>query len=190
MRPTHFIGMRIQDENIQKKMEIFQKQVIQEYPKLEKYKIPPEELHFTLAVLKIEKEEIKSTKLAFGNSCMRTDLPKLEEGKFKGIGQFDEKVLCMKLENDKNLKLFRDYFIHEFSSENTCTILEKNREFKPHGTLFKVPFNDDFKMPKGLLEKYSQFDFGSFKFDSIELNKMGGRETDGYYISEITIKFK
>jgi 2'-5' RNA ligase len=188
MKPTHFIGMRIKDENIWKKMEILQNEIIKEYPEYEPFKINVKTLHLTLMVLHITEEQLKETKNILTDYILKSIVP-LKPITLKSVGHFDEKILFMKLEDETNIKEYRQDMFEFFQKEKTCTILEVDRTFNPHGTLFNLFWSKDknLKLDMKLLEKYNNYSFGEFKFNSIELNQMGSK--NDYYNSEIKFMF-
>jgi 2'-5' RNA ligase len=182
-RPTHFVALRIKNENIWKKTNDLQEKMMSNFKSHEKYKIPASQLHLTVFVLTLKNEnEIKNAKDSL-KKC-QTILNELQKIKMKGVGTFNKKVIFAKINEEEYLKkVFKniyDVFKDNGSSPNELTT-------SVHATLFKLSkvreenglkaFQNDFYN----LDEYLNYEFGEHDFDTLELNCM---KFDGDYYKE------
>lgn len=188
-RPTHFVSLRIKDDNIWSNISTIQEKMIKTHPKLEPYLVTKTEAHITLFVLELPQKDLEKAKKCILEA--KDICKKLEKIKLSGIGDFNQKVLFAKIENDDNLKKFQSE-ITELFEKGGIKLKKENHGFNPHVTLFKLSkggYNQEGldKIPLESFEKHKEFSFGEFSFNSLELNKM--RKYGGYYEYEIILDF-
>lgn len=188
-RPTHFVSLRIKDDTIWSNICSIQEKMLKSEPKLEQYKVSHTEAHITLFVFELSKNDVEKAKKCILES--KDLVKKLEKISLKGVEDFNGKVLFAKIENEDNIKKFQAE-ISELFIKNGIKLKKENHGFNPHITLFKLSKGRDEEesldqIPKESYEKFLDFSFGEFKFNSLELNKM--KKSNGYYEYEKILDF-
>ena len=194
-KANYFIGLRITNTQVLERIGGLQSELISKFEYMKKHEEAPSKSHITLAVMHLSDDESV-------DQC-RTLLEQFKPQysreertiSFTGLGAFGSKVLFAK--PDKGIEFLKKLRsdLHEVLSESDdIKVLEKEREFNPHLTLFKL--RNERRGRKGEAGKskislgddinsYSDYDFGEQIADEIELLSMNKKKAeDGYYHSE------
>lgn len=190
-------GLRITSPTILENISRVQAELISKHESFEKHLEPPSKSHVTLAVLNLSEDTLDRCKAVLSDSVFSYT----EEERrvtFEGVGQFSKRVIWAKpSENCEFLRKFREVLLDILICEN-IDVLEQEREFNPHLTLFKIRRERRRKRKKSGEDKkkdnldieddkdsYSEYSFGDQVFDELELLSMDkAKAEDGYYFSE------
>ena len=190
--------MRITNPTILENISKLQAELISKDESFKKHLEAPSKAHVTLAILNLNEETLEDCKSVLNNSFKPSYSESLRTVSFKGVGQFSKRVIFAKpSENIEFLRTLREDLLDIFSDHN-IDVLEQDREFNPHLTLFKIrrekrrkrkKSGEDTKKDKLDIEddqdNNSDYNFGEQVFDELELLSMNkAKAEDGYYFSE------
>lgn len=172
-----------------------QTELISRHESLARHVEAASKAHVTLAVLHLSEEAVEDCKAAL--SSFKPSYPEEDRTvNFTGIGLFSKRVVFAKpSSNIEFLKNLRAEVLSTLISGNIA-VLEADREFNPHVTLFKIgrerkrrKSGEDKSKNKLDIEEerdnYSEYNFGDQVFNEMELLSMNkAKAADGYYFSE------
>ncbi|XP_068090815.1 A-kinase anchor protein 7-like isoform X2 [Hyperolius riggenbachi] len=179
-------------------IEDVQEHIVLKEPKLLKALIPADRVHVTILVAHLQgEEEVKRAVSALQHSKDRVE--KLLQSEtlaltLHGIGQFNDKVLFIKVAEHEQERLCRiAEAVTQCFTENGVD-LSGNKDFNPHLTflkLTKAPFlrrKGLRRISSDLYKEYEDCSFGTETFSRIDLCSMHKKNKfSGYYFCESSI---
>ncbi|CAF1103749.1 unnamed protein product, partial [Brachionus calyciflorus] len=197
-QPTHFISIPI--NKLKSNFDKLNYDLLEFNQEVESFLVPDASMHLTLLTLRAEtSEEIEITKNIMNEIISSEEFKKIGpiSLKFKGIGEFYQKVLYSKCESDciDKLKLLKNLIFDKLSMANVNTA-GNYYDFVPHLTVFKIKNNmnnsnmcvNDF-VSEFLWDKYESFDFGNEIINEIKLCKMTNIFVSKAYPVEHSVQF-
>ncbi|KAM4703962.1 leukocyte receptor cluster member 9 [Rhinophrynus dorsalis] len=188
-RPTHFIAVRIHNEDVTSAVKEIQSLLINSNPEMAEFCIPLAALHLTLCLLHLNTpEEIQKALLVLQElkcEIQRTLPPSLILG-FEGVRDFHSRILYVAPTGIPELRKFTHILKHGFQSKD-LTVIDPPDSNSFHVTIAKVPRNILRKNPnlvfsKEVCENIRLSYFGAQQIDSLSFCYAGSsRRTDGFY---------
>ncbi len=215
-RPTHFLCIRITDDEILNRIREAHPEITKLHPEYKDCLIPLESLHVTLASLGLDSED----KIQNAVKTLKHMQPQLQAMNpteiklhFDSVGQFNNNVVFAKVSvmttkqtNDesgesKAISGERNYF-HDFvsyvrtSMSNAGIEIREVFDFHPHMTIIKMKKRHCHEFRTHVLDTARIFDilhgvtFGSQCLDAIHLCEMSeDRAPDGFYKTPCHVSF-
>ncbi|CAG8506115.1 14304_t:CDS:2 [Acaulospora morrowiae] len=214
--PTHFISLPLSDSQVHQKVNTFQTDVMSlSLPNIEtSIMIKPTSLHLTIGMLNLHRQNDleNAIKLLKDLGPELHDLvgTKTMVIKLSGVAVMEDdpkktNVLYAKVEEqeDQNI-LFRlsEFLITKFTEAGY--LKKDNRPLKPHATIINVRHRGETdtkenersnQRPRWLtfsaipiLEKFSNFEFGTCRIESVHIAKVGTYDENGRHRCEVSVK--
>ncbi|XP_025032390.1 uncharacterized protein LOC112542829, partial [Python bivittatus] len=140
--PNYFVAIPITNDQILDKIEDVQEFIFTQVPKLLKALVPIETMHLTIIVIHLKTEDdIKRAISALERS--KAEMQALLQRElftmtFRGIGQFNNKVIYVKMSADEQQMLSKIAGIVANSFMEMNVDITSSRDFKPHLTFLKL----------------------------------------------------
>ncbi|XP_068048092.1 uncharacterized protein [Anomalospiza imberbis] len=196
--PNYFVAIPITDDQILDRIEDVQELIFSKEPDLSRALLPVQTMHLTIIVAHLgTEEEVKKAVLALKQS--KTKVEDILQGKdlnltFHGIGEFNNKVLYVKmLEEDQKMLNRIAEAVEECFIEMNLDI-SGSKDFKPHLTFLKLSKASRLrrrgfrKISTDLYKEYEDSHFGTEVFRRIDLCAMRKKKQEsGYYYCECSI---
>lgn len=181
-RANFFIAARIKSENTVKNLKEVSDYIKMKDPLLEECCIPPERLHLTLCILKLDSPADVADTVAAMKFVAAQDLP-LVTLNLEGLDNFHYRVLYSRVVQNEDLFRLRHILTDALIGR---TITDKF-SFVPHVTVAKLSrpiarLRHSNYIDQYLYLKFEDNDFGSEVITDLYLCEMGdGRSEDGFY---------
>ncbi|NXR28641.1 AKA7G protein, partial [Cinclus mexicanus] len=196
--PNYFVAIPITDDQILDRIEDVQELIFSKEPDLSRALLPVQTMHLTIIVAHLgTEEEVKKAVLALKQS--KTKVEDILQGKdlnltFRGIGEFNNQVLYVKMleEEQKMLNRIAEAVEECFIEMNLD--ISGSKDFKPHLTFLKLSKASRLrrrgfrKICTDLYKEYEDSHFGTEVFSQIDLCAMRKKKQEsGYYYCECSI---
>lgn len=206
LRASHFFCIRVNDEEVRRRVALVQESVVQEDPVLRSCVMPGELLHITLAMVKLDsfqaiheagnlleelREKLKAVFAAPLESGVASSSRKVRA---HGLSTFGARVLYSKLEVPEFFTSAVDLLRDGLRKVDGATVTN-NFDFVPHMTLLKVNRvtareRRSKYINSSLYSDYLDQDFGTILIDNINLCVINDlRGPDGFYLTCQEVKF-
>lgn len=207
LRATHFFCIRVNDDEVRRRVAEVQETVVREDPALRSCAMPGELLHITLAMVKLDSyhavheaqnllEELQESLKAVFDVPQESDAGHSSSRvvRAKGLCTFGARVLYSKLEVPAAFSSAVDLLRDGLRKIDDATITN-HFDFVPHMTLLKVNRvtareRRSKYINSSLYCDYLDHDFGSIPIDNISLCVINDlRGPDGFYLTCREVKF-
>ena len=179
-KPNCFIALECENDFIDE-LRTFQEFFLESFSELRHTMISPSKAHITLLAFVLPSEDdIPKASLAFktglgkwmdssfGNNHMIKTEGAIEVS-FVGVNDFDEKILYLRSDMG-TISLTTMHSMLRNSLE--AAGFQCDKQFTPHLTFAKLPFNSPIQFSRECIEKFSDIDLGSTKFKDIKMLSM------------------
>ncbi|KAK9403392.1 hypothetical protein NXF25_008219 [Crotalus adamanteus] len=196
--PNYFVAIPITNDQILDKIEDVQESIFTQEPKLLKALVPIQTMHLTIIVAHLKTEDdIKRAISALEHSKAEVQAllqRQLFSMTFRGIGQFNNKVIYIKMSTDEQhmLSKIAGTVVNSFTEMNID--VSSSRDFKPHLTFLKLSKAPALrrkgfrKICESLYVEFKDIPFGTELLSRIDLCAMHKKKQDsGYYHCEYSI---
>ncbi|XP_028922625.1 uncharacterized protein LOC103171503 [Ornithorhynchus anatinus] len=197
--PNYFVAIPIRNDQILNKIEDVQELIYTKDPELLKALIPVQTLHITLTVVHLgTDQDVQKAISALEQSKAKVDA--LLQGKplnltFRGIGQFNNQVIYVKMSGEEQQILSKIADVVESSFREMSVDITGGKDFKPHLTFLKLSKAPVLrrkgyrKISLDLYKEYEDSPFGTEILSQIDLCSMHKKKQEsGYYHCECSIK--
>lgn len=157
---------------------------------------------FSSKGITLVKKEAYHITLQFLGELRESDLDKAKEAlssirhsrfkvEIKGLSYFDQRfikvIFAVVKEGDKELKeIYKDI---DSELARRGVIYEKENEYEPHATIARVKHVNDKNNLPSTIQKYAEYEFGSFEAGSIFLKKSTPTEQGHVHETLLEVKF-
>jgi 2'-5' RNA ligase/predicted kinase/uncharacterized protein (UPF0248 family) len=188
-RPTHFICIRVTNEEIRSNVQHIQTNVISHSPHLADGCLPLTALHVSVCMVRLDTNsqiETAKTVLENANKHLVQFLPRCTELVFSGVDHFHNRLIYAKVLPDAGLTKFSSFLIERFRRAGLKTP-GNHSKFTPHMTLVKMSRPMQHATHTNMIDHtaYSQFQdthIGRQHIDGIHLCSMTeSKQDDGFY---------
>ena len=180
---TRIRTFQVGNEEIQRRMEEFQRICLNKEPKLKTFLVSPKKAHITLLVFQAEDERLEEAKLLFEEIC-RDSFSKddIFDVRFEGVETFNGRVLFAKpVGNTERMIKLSELFHSKFSEQNFPCDFQSQPNIQPHLTLMKPrrwKSKDLRSIPCSSYNGLEDYAFGIQSFKNIQLLSMTKPETE------------
>ena len=194
-RPTHFVCLRINDEEVKARVQKVIDHVTKLNPQLAEGIIKPTSLHVTVCMIQLSTDEqIETAKRVFNACQLRflTVLPDCVKMEFTGVDNFRERLIYVKVKPLPGLSKLFSHLIEQFQLAGLKTP-GNHEEYTPHITLLRLSRPLQRQLDTKLInpECYRPFlvkDLGKQTISSLHLCSMHApAQSDGFYLKYATI---
>lgn len=200
IEPNFFISVPVNSFKVKMNFDQFTSELLEFNEEVESFLVPESSMHLTLCTLRIENDqEMQNVKDVMNNLLLNNEFKQNSSVslKFKGIGEFYQKVLYSKCESNEldKLKNIKRIVLEKLNESNINTA-GNYYDFVPHLTVFKIKNNmnnsnmnvDDF-VSKIIWKRYENFEFGDEIVNEIQLCKMVNVFVNKIYPVEHSVNF-
>ncbi|ESO82308.1 hypothetical protein LOTGIDRAFT_237039 [Lottia gigantea] len=188
-RPTHFIAIRLDNQETVQKLTDVQSCVKTNKPELESGFMPPACFHITLCTLGLDDQNKIREASELLKKCQDefSKMRPVESLKLTGVDNFYNRTVYAKIKYPKKFLDFVDYV--KLCFVNAGIPIRDNYGFVPHITILKVSKESSRRLGSRfqISDVYSDFKdgvLGSQSVDRLSLCKMGDeRQDDGFWVS-------
>ena len=194
-RPTHFVCLRVTEEEVKARVKKVTDHVIKLNPQLADGIIKSSSLHVTLCMIQLANDEqIEIAKKVFQSCQLQflSVLPRCFRIEFTGVDNFRERLIYIKVKPLPGLNKFVSHIIEQFQLAGLKTPGNRD-EFTPHITLIKLSRPMQKQLDTKLInpECYRPFltkNLGSQMITNVHLCAMHApAQADGFYLKYGTI---
>ena len=194
-RPTHFVCLRIIDEEVKARIQKVIDHVTKLNPQLAEGIIKPASLHVTICMVQLSNDEqIEIAKRVFSSCQLRflTMLPRCVKMEFSGVDNFRGRLIYVKVKPLPGLCKLFSHLIEQFQLAGLKTP-GNHDEYTPHITLLRLSRPLQRQLDTQLInpECYRPFlvkDLGKQTISSLHLCSMHApAQSDGFYLRYGTI---
>lgn len=206
LRATHFFCIRVNNDEVRRRVGLVQESVMREDPTLRSCVMPSELLHITLAMVKLDSfqaiheagdllRELRENLKGVLQGSPELDVSdSFSVVRAKGLCTFGARVLYSKLEVPESFSSAVD-LLRDGLRKIDDAIVTSHFEFVPHMTLLKVNRitareRRSKYINSSLYSDYLDHDFGTIPIDNINLCVINDlRGPDGFYLTCQEVKF-
>ncbi|XP_038603186.1 chromatin modification-related protein eaf-1-like [Tachyglossus aculeatus] len=198
-KPNYFVAIPIRNDQILNNIENVQELIYTKDPELLKALISVQTLHITLTVVHLgTDQDVQKAISALEQSKAKVDA--LLQGKplnltFRGIGQFNNQVIYVKMSGEEQQILSKIADVVESSFREMSVDITGSKDFKPHLTVLKLSKAPALrrkgyrKISLDVYKEYEDSPFGTEILSQIDLCSMHKKKQEsGYYHCECSIK--
>ena len=194
-RPTHFICMRVDDENVIAELKKVVSYITKLSPQLSECLINVSALHVTLCMLKLTTDQhIETARKVLNDEKLQfiSLLPPCVKLSFTGIDNFRERLIYVKVKPEPALSKFVSHLIERFQAAGLKTP-GNHEEYTPHITLAKLSRPKQKELNTNIInpacyQPYIDTSLGYQSVSCIHLCSMHApAQEDGFYLCYDTI---
>ena len=189
-RPNHFVCLHITSAEVKGTVEEIQNYICGHTPQLSEGCLPIDALHLTLCMLRLKSEQDKAIAQAVLSSAQTQFihiLPPCLQLTFRGVDNFRERLVYIKVEPEPALERFSSYLLEQFQQAGLGTP-GNHAQFTPHMTIIKLTRPMARKLHTHVISPASYMAcrdsfVGRHTVDNLHLCSMtAGKQSDGFYL--------
>jgi 2'-5' RNA ligase len=215
-RPTHFLALPLSCPLLQESLRCLQDEIVEKGNIVEKFRVPPQKAHITLAVVNLEQQHLVQAAVESIDRVISSESTFLELGgnlslSIKGLSSFGDKVVFAHAEEtdpEKRgaLNNMASHLNHALRADGFIPKHIATKKFNPHVTLFKTSRlwqqreenpdgesknDEEYGIPPDSWKTFRDINLGGSIVTGVELLKMRGtsRDRKGYYPMECFFPF-